>query len=198
MVDQTCCEMAHEARRYNCVAWDLGTWVHKASITGLVSMHAVASQFWCTYGVISAYLMVQEGLACLSLWRSWMLAIVYCGMLSPKFGRFSATIVRLSFMRFLSDVWLEWSQHGQAMEGHWGRRKGARKWNSGPEILGISQNHLDRSALNNHLRIKLPQHIYTSLWLTMLLCITLLIGLVGYVCHSLNMKICEERVTWMQ
>ena len=59
-----------EARKYNCVAWDPGTWVHNASITGLVSTHAVAPQFWRTYGVISAYLMVKEGLACLSLWRS--------------------------------------------------------------------------------------------------------------------------------
>ena len=41
-----------------------------------------------------------------------MLAIAYCCMLSPEFGSFSATTVRLSFMSFLSDVQLEWSQHG--------------------------------------------------------------------------------------
>lgn len=69
--------MEVEARRYNWVALDSGTWVHNASISGIVRTCAISI---CITGfgarVISAFLMLEEGLACLSIWRrSWMLAI---------------------------------------------------------------------------------------------------------------------------
>ena len=60
------------ACRYNCVAVNPGTHLSKLTMTWLVKMHEVASQFWRTCLLISPYFTTVARLTLLSRCKSWI------------------------------------------------------------------------------------------------------------------------------